>query len=193
MELSLNSQWSISSHRVISPQSNLSIKFSPQRSHLLLPVYSCNHHPQQKRRTQLFKHQAQDSINSRHPSRIYFPRREYIHKHRIVMIHAYTHHTISFYVENIIAWSISCIACDWPYLSGRIQLNGQLCQRRQIQSKETNPVKEDRFSQKRQFQLNPKGFSDAHPVKEDKSSQRRQTRFLKDFSDANLVKEDKVS
>ena len=37
-----------------SPQSNLSNKFTPQRSHLLLPVYSCNHHPQRKQRALLF-------------------------------------------------------------------------------------------------------------------------------------------
>ena len=37
-----------------SPQSNLPNKFIPQRSHLLLPVYSCNRHPQRKRRTLLF-------------------------------------------------------------------------------------------------------------------------------------------
>ena len=43
-------------------------------------------------------------------------------------------------------------------------------QKRPIQSKKTNPVKEDKSSQRRQAQLNPKGFSDAHPVKEDMSS-----------------------
>ena len=40
VELSLKSQQSISSLRSNSPQSNLFIKFIPQRSHLLLQVYS---------------------------------------------------------------------------------------------------------------------------------------------------------
>ena len=37
-----------------SPQSNVFTKFIPQQSHLLLQVYSCNHHPQRKRRTLFF-------------------------------------------------------------------------------------------------------------------------------------------
>ena len=55
-------------------------------------------------------------MTSRHPSRIYFPRRKHIHKHHIhhYSMHNASYHTNLIHVENIIAWSISCIAYDWP-------------------------------------------------------------------------------
>ena len=54
---------------------------------------------------------AQDSTNSRHSSRIYFPIRKYIHKHHIFIHYdMHMHHTpqISFSLENIL---ISCNSC----------------------------------------------------------------------------------
>ena len=114
------------SHRVLlprkivrvlfSPQSNPFAKFIPQRSHLLLPVFLQLSSP-----AEITKHysptSAQD-VTSRHPSRIYFPRQKtYIHKHRTSIHYSMHICIISYnftYVENIMAWSISWIAYDWP-------------------------------------------------------------------------------
>ena len=78
--------------------------------------YACNHHPQRKRRTLLFKHQAQD-LTSRHPSRIYFPRQKtYIHKHHI-FIH-YSMHIRIMNVQSHLFWEHHACHTSWH----RIQL-----------------------------------------------------------------------
>ena len=62
-------------HRVHSPQSNLFAKFSPQRSHLLLPVFLQPSSPAET--TKLYSSIAAQELISRHLSRIYFPRRKH--------------------------------------------------------------------------------------------------------------------
>ena len=110
-ELSSKPQRSISSHRVIprrviSPTSLFpnGVIFS-YRFILAIIIPSGNE--------ELYSStSAQDSTNSRHSSRIYFPRREYIHKHHIFIHYSmHTHHTtqISFIFENILKSCSSCI------------------------------------------------------------------------------------
>ena len=106
-ELSSKPQRSISSHRVIpfrvfSPASLFPNRVIFSYRFILATIIPSGNE-------ELYSStSAQDSTNSRHSSRIYFPRQEYIHKHHIFIHYSmHTHHTpqISFILENIL---ISC-------------------------------------------------------------------------------------
>ena len=103
-----------------SPQSNLFTRVIPQRSYLLLQVYSCNHlcssSPAEPKNSILFSSKL---------SGIYFPQlKHYISIHHDTCINA-SYHTISFMLRTSLLDPYYALYMTDLYLSGRTQLNSQ--------------------------------------------------------------------
>ena len=95
------------------------------------------------------------------------------------------------YVENIIAWSISCIAYDWPLPCRKDPIKFSaiprpcLVQWNRLLKIFLMPIQSKAFSGP--VKSTPKDFSDANSVKEDKTSSGPAKSIPKDFADADPV------